>query len=58
MNVVTDLVKSEILILLSKGSMKKAGRKIDFVKEKSLFLTKRLVCYLHKLVFIMLHITL
>ena len=31
MNVVTDVVKSEIPLLLSKESMKKAGTKIDFV---------------------------
>ena len=34
MNVVTDVVKSEIPILLSKESMKKAGTKIDFVSHK------------------------
>ena len=41
-NVVTDLVKSEILILLSKESMKKAGRKIDFVKEKVIIFDKEI----------------
>ena len=33
-NVETDVVKSEIPLLLSKESMKKAGTKIDFVKDK------------------------
>ena len=33
-NVETDVVKSEILLLLSKDSMKKAGTKIDFVNDK------------------------
>ena len=34
MNVVTDVVKSEIPLLLSKESTKRAGTKIDFVKDK------------------------
>ena len=33
-NVVTDVVKSEIPLLLSKESTKKAGTKKDFVKDK------------------------
>ena len=33
-NVETDVVKSEIPLLLSKDSMKKAGTKIDFVNDK------------------------
>ena len=33
-NVVTDVVKSEIPLLLSKESRKRAGTKIDFVKDK------------------------
>ena len=33
-NVVTDVVKSEIPLLLSKESTKRAGTKIDFVKDK------------------------
>ena len=33
-NVVTDVVKSEIPLLLSKESMKKAGTKINFVNDK------------------------
>ena len=33
-NVVTDVVESEIPLLLSKESTKKAGTKKDFVKDK------------------------
>ena len=42
MNVVTDVVKSEIPLLLSKESMKKAGTKIDFVKDKIIIFGKEI----------------
>ena len=41
-NVVTDVVKSEIPLLLSKESMKKAGTKIDFVKNKVIIFGKEI----------------
>ena len=41
-NVVTDAVKSEIPLLLSKESMKKAGTKIDFVKDKIIIFGKEI----------------
>ena len=41
-NVVTDVVKSEIPLLLSKESMKKAGTKIDFVKDKVIIFGKKI----------------
>ena len=42
LNVVTDVVKSEIPLLLSKESMKKAGTKIDFVKNKVIIFGKEI----------------
>ena len=42
LNVVTDVVKSEIPLLLSKESMKKAGTKIDFVKDKIIIFGKEI----------------
>ena len=42
MNVVTDVVKSEIPLLLSKERMKKAGKKIDFVKNKVIIFGKEI----------------
>ena len=42
MNVVTDVVKSEIPLLLSKESMKKVGTKIDFVKDKVIIFGKEI----------------
>ena len=50
MNVVTDVVKSEIPILLSKESMKKAGTKIDFVSHKVIIYGKETSCNLHQMV--------
>ena len=41
-NVVTDVVKSEIPLLLIKESMKKAGRKINFVKNKVITFAKEI----------------
>ena len=42
MNVVTDVVKSEIPILLSKESMKKAGTKRGFVGHKVIIYGKEI----------------
>ena len=50
MSVVTDVVKSEIPLLLSKESVKKAGTKLDFVNQKVIIFGKRLVCNLHRVV--------
>ena len=41
-NVVTDVVKSEIPLLLIKESMKKAGTQIDFVKDKVIIFGKKI----------------
>ena len=49
-NVVTDVLKSEIPLLLSKESVKKAGTKLDFVNQKVIIFGKRLVCNLHQVV--------
>ena len=41
-NIETDVVKSEIPLLLSKDSMKKAGTKIDFVNDKIIIFGKEI----------------
>ena len=41
-NVVTDVEKSEIQLLLSKETMKKAGTKIDFVNDKVIIFGKEI----------------
>ena len=42
MNVVTDVLKSEIPLLLSKESVKKAGTKLDFVNQKVIIFGKEI----------------
>ena len=41
-NEVTDVVKSEIPLLLSKESVKKAGTKLDFVNQKVIIFGKEI----------------